>query len=130
MSIRLQHVSIPRPPGSEEATRRFYGELLGLEEVPPPKALAALDLIWFRLGDAELHVFAEEPAGQDRSARHFCLAVDDLDALRARLEAAGIPVVGTIPIPGRPRYYIRDPFGNMIEICTIEGDYRQMEADT
>lgn len=128
MNARIQHVSIPRPPGSHDEARRFYSGILGLEEIPPPRSIQELDLVWFRLGETELHLFAEEPAGQDRSGRHFCMAVDDLDAVRSRLEAAGVPVVGTIPIPGRPRYFVRDPFGNMIEICTIEGDYRLLEG--
>jgi len=58
---RVQHVSLPRPPRSDEATRAFYGTLLGFEEIPAPASLADLDVIWYRLGDAELHLFAEEP---------------------------------------------------------------------
>ena len=127
MTIRLQHVSIPRPPGSDVTARAFYGDLLGLEEIPPPRSLAGLDLIWYRLGDGELHLFAEEPMGQDHSGRHLCLAVDDVETLRERLETAGRSVVGTIPIPGRPRYFTRDPFGNLLEITTIEGDYRELQ---
>lgn len=127
MTTRLQHVSIPRPPGSDSMARAFYGDLLELEEIPTPRSLASLDLIWFRLGDSELHLFAEEPMGQDHSGRHLCLAVDDVEALRGRLEAAGCSVVGTLPIPGRPRYFTRDPFGNLLEITTIEGDYRDLE---
>lgn len=128
MNIRLQHVSIPRPPDSDDTARHFYGELLGLEEVVPPKALDDLKVIWFRLGgETELHLLTEEPTGQDHSGRHFCLAVDDLEALRERLEAAGVAVVGTTRIPGRPRYFCRDPFGNMVEITAIEDDYRVLE---
>ena len=33
---RVQHVSLPRPPRSDEATRAFYGTLLGFEEIPAP----------------------------------------------------------------------------------------------
>ncbi len=36
MNARIQHVSLPRPPGTEVETRAFYGELLGLEEMNPP----------------------------------------------------------------------------------------------
>lgn len=129
MEARLQHVTITRPPGAEAAVRAFYGGVLGLEEVPPPQALATLELIWYRLGkDTELHITVEEPAGQDHSGRHFCLAVDDLFAMRDRLEDAGATVVGDTPIPGRPRFFIRDPFGNLIEITSIEGDYRALQA--
>lgn len=128
MNIRLQHISVPRPPGSDVAARHFYGDVLGLTELTPPKALADLQVIWYGLGgDTELHLLTEEPRGQDPSGRHFCLAVDNVEALRERLEAAGVAVVGTTRIPGRPRYFCRDPFGNMVEITTVEGDYRALE---
>jgi catechol 2,3-dioxygenase-like lactoylglutathione lyase family enzyme len=119
---RIQHVSVPRPPGSHAQTRAFYGELLGLEEAPVPKTLSHLDLIWFRLGETELHCFAEEPA-DDRSGRHFCIEVDDLEQIRERLAGAGYEPWDAEPIPGRPRFFCRDPFGNAIEFTTIVGSY-------
>jgi catechol 2,3-dioxygenase-like lactoylglutathione lyase family enzyme len=126
LSARIQHVSIPVPPRSQADARAFYRDLLGLEEIPVPSTLAMLDILWFRLGDTELHLFSEEPIA-DRSGRHFCIAIADVEALRARLEAAGVAVVGATPIPGRPRYFCRDPFGNLIEFTTIEADYRQLQ---
>lgn len=121
MNLRLQHVAISRPPGSDQAARAFYGGVLGLPEIPPPSNLAALELIWYALGaGTELHIMVEEPRGQDHSGRHFCLAVDDLEELRDRLEAAGVTAVSDLPIPRRPRFFIRDPFGNLIEITAIE----------
>jgi catechol 2,3-dioxygenase-like lactoylglutathione lyase family enzyme len=129
MNLRLQHVAIARPPGSDAAARSFYGGVLGLPEIAPPQSLAYLDLIWYQLaGATELHIMVEEPMGQDRTGRHFCLAVDDLFELRGRLEAAGITTVGDTPIPGRPRFFVRDPFGNLIEVTSIEDDYRQLEG--
>ena len=121
MNLRLQHVAISRPPGSDSAARAFYGSVLGLPEIPPPPNLAALELIRYTLGaGTELHIMVEEPRGQDHSGRHFCLAVDDLEELRDRLEAAGVTAVSDLPIPRRPRFFIRDPFGNLIEITSIE----------
>jgi catechol 2,3-dioxygenase-like lactoylglutathione lyase family enzyme len=119
---RIQHVSIPRPPGSEAQTRAFYGELLNLREVPLPPALQQLDLIWYRLGDTELHVFAEEPRA-DTSGRHLCIEVSNLAELRQKLDAAGYTTEDTIEIAGRPRFFCRDPFGNMLEFTTILEDY-------
>lgn len=116
---RIQHVSIPRPFGSADQARAFYSHVLQLEEIPPPVTLAGLDLVWYRLGETELHLIGEEPR-PDSSGRHFCIAVDDQSALRQRLVAAGYAVEDTIPIPGRPRFFCRDPFGNSIEITTIE----------
>jgi catechol 2,3-dioxygenase-like lactoylglutathione lyase family enzyme len=118
VNARIQHVSIPQPPGRVGEARAFYGDLLGLEEIPVPAALIGLDSLWYRLGDTELHLF-EEPVAPDRSARHFCIAVDDVESLRRRLEGAGVPVVGATPLPGRPRYFCRDPFGNLVELTTI-----------
>ena len=121
MNLRLQHVANSRPPGGDGAARAFYGGLLGLTEISPPATLASLDLIWYRLGEnTELHITVEEPMGQDHSGRHFCLAVDDLVELRDRLEEAGVTAVGDLPIPRRPRFFVRDPFGNLIEITSIE----------
>jgi catechol 2,3-dioxygenase-like lactoylglutathione lyase family enzyme len=121
---RIQHVSIPRPPGSDDQTRAFYAGVLGLTEVPLPPALQSLDLIWYRLGDTELHLFAEEPRA-DTSGRHLCIEVSDLAGLRQRLNDAGYTTEDTIEIVGRPRFFSRDPFGNSIEFTTILGDYLQ-----
>jgi catechol 2,3-dioxygenase-like lactoylglutathione lyase family enzyme len=120
MKMRIHHVSIPRPPGSAAAARAFYGKLLGLEELPHAGGETEEESLWFAAGATEIHLLVEEPMGQDRSARHFCLAVEDIEALRVRLEAAGVAVVGAAPMPGRPRYFIRDPFGNLIEIAALD----------
>ncbi len=123
MRAQLQHVSIPAPPGSEAAIRAFYGELLGLEELPPPSSLQRLVVLWFKLAEtAELHVFLEEPL-EDPSERHFCLVVEDLAGLRQTLSGAGYRPYTDEDIPGRPRFFCRDPFGNIIEFTTIEADY-------
>lgn len=116
----IHHVSIPRPLGdaSQQQARAFYGGLLELAELPIPSTLAHLDLVWFAVGNQELHLFGETPRNDD-SGRHFCVQVSDQAALRARLVAAGISCTDTTPIPGRPRFFCTDPFGNMIEITTI-----------
>ncbi len=127
MSIRLQHVSIPRPPGSEAQTRAFYTDLLGLPEIPAPNSLQADEVIWFKLGDdAELHCFREAPL-EDASNRHLCLVVEDLPGLRQKLRKAGYQPYDVEVIPGRPRFFCHDPFGNIIEFTTIEGDYLELQ---
>jgi catechol 2,3-dioxygenase-like lactoylglutathione lyase family enzyme len=118
----LQHVSSPYPEGRSAEVRRFYGEVLGLREVPPPSTLADMSLVWFSAGPGlELHFF---PGPNDpSSARHFCLDVEDLEETRQRLiDSGGAPYDDT-PIPHRPRFFCRDPIGNLIEFTRIEGDY-------
>lgn len=123
---RLQHVSTPYPRGRQDEVRSFYGGVLGLVEKPVPAALADQELVWFEGGPLglELH-FLPDPVPADPAAqRHFCLEVDDLGAWRRQLEAAGVETSDDTPIPNRPRFFCRDPFGNLIELTTILGDYR------
>lgn len=128
MEFRLHHVSIPRGPGSDAVTRDFYGGVLGLEEIPAAASVMYLDVLWFKLGaGSELHVFAD--ASLDASSfRHFCLLVEDLAAAWARLEMAGYAPYEGDDIPGRPRFFCRDPFGNLIEFLTITGDYLALQG--
>ena len=105
--------------------RAFYGGVLGLVEKPVPTSLADLELVWFEAGplELELHFLPDRPA--DPSAqRHFCLEVDDLEGWRRKLETAGVETSEQTAIPNRPRFFCRDPFGNLIELTTILGDYR------
>lgn len=127
--IRLQHASVPRPPGEAAQARavHFYRDVLGCEEVPKPRTFTQIDTTWFRCGDDEIHVLATSTDGPlSHGGAHFCLVCDDLDAMRRRLEAAGFPCQDVTPIPGRPRFATHDPFGNEIEITVIEGDYRTL----
>jgi catechol 2,3-dioxygenase-like lactoylglutathione lyase family enzyme len=102
--------------------RAFYGALLGLKEIPVPHTLKDLGLVWFAAGaDAlELHFFPGIPAPDD--PRHLCLEVEDLETTRRQLQTAGYAPYDDIPIPLRPRFFCRDPFGNLIEFTTLMGD--------
>ena len=117
--MRLQHVSIVVPRDGAEAGRAFYGGLLGLEERPVPPKLDASELVWFRVGgDCELHLMLMDEQPPERP--HFCLVGDgDRDAVRARLEASGVTTRDATEIAGRPRFFCRDPFGNLVELTTI-----------
>jgi hypothetical protein len=58
-------------------------------------------------------------------AGNFCLDIDDLDETRNRLQAAGLQPYDAAPIPNRPRFFCRDPAGNLVEFTSLEGDYRE-----
>jgi catechol 2,3-dioxygenase-like lactoylglutathione lyase family enzyme len=117
--VRLQHVSIPIAVGGEEQARAFYGGLLGLEERDVLPNLDPARFIWFRAGgDLELHLMLVEELPP--KLPHFCLVVDDLAGLRARIEAAGVETRDPTLLVGRPRFMCRDPFGNLIELAMIE----------
>jgi catechol 2,3-dioxygenase-like lactoylglutathione lyase family enzyme len=113
--LGLHHVQIAAPPGCEDEARRFFGELLGLEELPKPESLAGRGGVWFRAGAQELHVGVEAGFSPARKA-HPAFAVADVAALRARLEAAGVATEDAPPIPGLARFYVADPWGNRVEL--------------
>lgn len=115
--IGLDHVQVaaPRLPETESQARTFYGEVLGLEEIEKPEALKPKGGVWFSLGCGQLHIGIEDPFSPARKA-HPAFEVDDLGALRSRLEEAGYQTSEAEQIPGVARFYMHDPFGNRIEL--------------
>jgi catechol 2,3-dioxygenase-like lactoylglutathione lyase family enzyme len=113
--LGIDHVQVAAPLRSEPEARAFYGQLLGLEELPRPATLPSRNGCWFRAGRQELHIGVEEPFSPARKA-HPSLVVDDLAALRARLEAHGYSTTSDDSIVGIERAYVHDPFGNRIEL--------------
>lgn len=120
---RLQHTSVPMPPGQEAVARHFYGEVLQMEEKVPPSSIIAQGLIWYRAGDDEIHLFRDESPGSGNARQHFCLQVDDIDFYRGQFERYGVEIEETIPVTNRPRFFVRDPFSNLIEITEVRGEY-------
>lgn len=117
---RIQHVSVTAPLDGAERARQFYGGVLGFREKPVPETLAGLDILaWFEVGPDELHVVGQDEPGRDSSRRHVCFEVEDLQAVRAALEQAGYAPYDAAPIPGRPRFFCRDPFGNLLEFMVF-----------
>jgi catechol 2,3-dioxygenase-like lactoylglutathione lyase family enzyme len=110
--VELDHVQVAMPAGGEDVARRFYTGLLGLTEVPKPEALRVTGGVWFEPG---VHMGVEADFRPARKA-HPGLATTDLDAVAARLAAAGADVEWDERFPGRRRFYTHDPFGNRIEV--------------
>ena len=122
---RLQHTSVPMPPGGADRARAFYGDVLGMREIPKPEGLAAMTLVWFAANEAgdEVHVFQDESLAHNSSEQHLCLEVDNLAEYAARLRDHGYEVRIPETIHNRPRLFVRDPFANLIELVEIRGQY-------
>jgi catechol 2,3-dioxygenase-like lactoylglutathione lyase family enzyme len=112
----LDHVQIAAPLGCEPAARRFFGDLLGLEELPKPAPLRAHGGCWFALGDRQLHIGVDPDFAPAHKA-HVALRVDpaELDKLAARLSASDFPVAWDTALPTQRHFYCADPWGNRIE---------------
>lgn len=116
--LGLDHVQVAAPPGCEARARRFYGELFGLAEVAKPASLRARGGVWFALGSGQqLHVGVEQAFTPARKAHPALrVAAGEIDALAAKLAAAGVPVDWDDAPAGVRRFYAEDPWGNRIEL--------------
>ncbi|MGH7819462.1 MAG: VOC family protein [Candidatus Binatia bacterium] len=106
---KLHHASIR--VADLERSRRFYEGLLGFRRAPRPDM--GFPGEWYGLGDGQLHLIALPKMGEgiDPSDPHFAVEVEDFDATKAALEAAGVAFV---ELPGA--LWIRDPDGYTIEL--------------
>ena len=101
-AIGINHVALE--VGDIDEALAFYGRLFDFELRGRSERAAFIDL-----GDQ----FIALQAGRRQSAdegRHFGLVVDDKEAVRCALQAAGVT-----PLPGRFLDFL-DPWGNRIEI--------------
>lgn len=105
-------------------SRAFYGGILGLQE-NPARPNMSFDGIWYDVGpDQMIHLMQvpnpetglQRPAHGGRD-RHTALAIDNIDELVTRLEAAGIPY--SLSKSGRRALFCRDPDDNALEFAEV-----------
>lgn len=113
--VGIDHVQLAMPAGREDEARAFYSGLLGIPERPKPAELLARGGAWFESGDVKVHLGVDADFRPARKA-HPGLVVDGLEALVARLRAAGHDVQDGETLDGRARVYVGDPFGNRLEL--------------
>lgn len=98
--------------------RAFYEGLLGLTPSAQRPDLGYPG-VWYELGAQQIHVLALAGAPQAIQAehggrdRHIALAVDDIAALKVKLDAVNIAY--TMSRSGRRALFCRDPDGNALE---------------
>ena len=122
MSIHItnvNHVNVTVTADLEDATKHFYKEVLGLQQIPKPAGPRQFIGAWYQVGDSQIHLSIEDTPQNASSDRHVCYRVEDLNQAAAQFEAAGIEIIPDSEAPaGRPprRFFVRDPGSNLIEI--------------
>ena len=115
----IDHVQLAAPAGCEDEARRFFGGLLGLDEIEKPAALRPRGGVWFRVGAQQLHVGVEDEHAPARKA-HPAFLVARYEELLERLHDARVEIVDDGAIPGIRRCYLADPWGNRLELISAE----------
>lgn len=110
----LDHVQLAAPAGCEDDARAFFGDLLGMVEIPKPANLAKRGGVWFLCGSQQLHIGVQADFVAAAKA-HPAFAIENLTALREHLTRHAITVIDDEPLAGAERFYVRDPFGNRLE---------------
>jgi catechol 2,3-dioxygenase-like lactoylglutathione lyase family enzyme len=106
-------------------SQRFFGEVLGLPEIPRPDF--GFPGAWYRAGEIEVHLIvapAGAPVGTPPPrispvADHAAFQVADYAGARERLRAAGHDVIETGAEVGQ--LFVQDPDGHVIELIVPGG---------
>jgi catechol 2,3-dioxygenase-like lactoylglutathione lyase family enzyme len=129
---RLQHCGLV--VADLERSRRFYGDALGLEEVPRPHNFV-FEGTWFQVGEDQIHLLVESettsragaedpgPSAAVGLATHIALEVDDLARAMTRLDDHDVSLIGG-PMPrgdGYDQVFVRDPDGYVVELFQHTG---------
>ncbi|MET7886468.1 glyoxalase [Streptomyces avermitilis] len=114
MLTAVVHVQLAAPPGSENALRAYYIDILGMGELPEPPVLAARGGCWFQAGAVHLHLGIEADFRPAKKA-HPGLRVTDIESYGGRLAARGATVTWDDKLPGHRRFFSEDPVGNRLE---------------
>jgi catechol 2,3-dioxygenase-like lactoylglutathione lyase family enzyme len=113
--LSLDHVQIVIPVASENRARAFYSEILGFTEVAKPPQMAGRKSIWFVAGSVNLHLGIEPDFAPSKRA-HPAFVVENLEAILAACERAGLPTKPDTSFNGFRRVHVFDPFGNRLEL--------------
>jgi catechol-2,3-dioxygenase len=118
----LDHVNLRAPAVLIERLRRFYIDIVGLQEGPRPSFRSGSRGHWLYAGEQPLMHLSVATDGDGVPQRtgwlsHVAFACDDLAAARARLDAAQIAYeVDVVDARGQVQLFLTDPAGVGVEL--------------
>lgn len=108
----LHHVTREVRPDQLADVVAFY-ELLGLRRVATPAGIGAR-AVWLECERTQVHLMPVE--GARPASGHLALILADYVGTLERLRTTGHSVEPRREHWGSPRAYLRDPFGNLVEV--------------
>ena len=111
----LQHVTLEVRPDQVDDCLRFWS-VLGFERVEPPPLLRDR-FVWVARGVTQIHLMPlDDPVATKQG--HCAVVVDDYDAAREAIEALGAQTRDGTNAWDAPRFFVRDPAGNNVEVMS------------
>jgi catechol 2,3-dioxygenase-like lactoylglutathione lyase family enzyme len=105
---------------NKDAALKWYQEVLGLKQIP--KMVNSENLYWLQLPSGAMVHIIENPDAPSAPSHHAAFQVDDIEAARAALMGKGVETTEIqTRNDGQRAFYLQDPDGNRIEICTQSG---------
>lgn len=114
--VGIDHIQLAAPAECEAEARRFFGTLLGWQELEKPEPLRQRGGVWFLCGKHEVHI-GVQPDFVPAIKAHPAFAVGNLSALRNHLQEHGLSIIedDARSEQGIERFFVHDPFGNRLE---------------
>ena len=120
-AIRLKSVNhLTYNVSDKERALRFWEDTLGVKQIP--SQVNRDHIIWLQLPSGAMVHLVETPDAPSAPSHHGAFEVDDIDAAAKALQARGMETTEiTTRNDGQRNFFINDPDGNRIEICTKSG---------
>ena len=120
-NVRLKAVNhVTYNVRDKELAARFWEEVLGVKRIP--KQVDSDHIIWLQIPSGAMVHLIETSDGPSTPSHHGAFEVDDIEAANKAVIAMGIETTDiTTRNDGQRVFFINDPEGNRIEICTVSG---------
>ncbi|MCI0788491.1 MAG: VOC family protein [Chloroflexi bacterium] len=120
-NIRLKNINhITYNVKDKDAALKWYQEFLGVKQIP--KMVNSDHLYWLQLPSGAMIHIIENADAPSAPSHHTAFEVDEIEASHEYFNKKGIETTDIqTRNDGQRAFYLNDPDGNRIEICTVSG---------
>ena len=120
-NIRLKNINhITYNVRNKDAALKWYQEVLGLKQIP--KMVNSDHLYWLQLPSGAMVHIIENADAPSAPSHHTAFEVDEIEVSHEYFSKKGIETTDIqTRNDGQRAFYLDDPDGNRIEICTVSG---------
>jgi catechol 2,3-dioxygenase-like lactoylglutathione lyase family enzyme len=121
--VRLQKVNhLTYNVTDKERALRFWEDVLGVRQIPSQVSERADRIVWLQLPSGTMVHLVVDPEAPSTPSHHGAFEVDDIEATARALQAKGVETTPFLTRDdGQRAFFLHDPDGNRIEICTKSG---------